>query len=202
MATLGRETLGPFGSACEAYEAAEEAKPKLCMTVEELEVFMTREWKIRKGQRRDEIQHFCWYEATISSTALADITGTVAAVSHRLCAQRRWHRDRPSAQLRPPLRRRQSQRVSRATRSRHCGSRRERGTAAAAWEGRGCAMRSTTWTELCVMFTSSGGCSIIASGHCAGRRGPAEGHRRPRAGLPRVHSCPPDRASFEKRLSV
>jgi hypothetical protein len=85
MATLGRETLGLFGSAREAYEAADEkAELKLgClgMTVEELEVLMTRERKIRKGQRRDKIQHFCLYEATISSTALADIPGTVAPIA-------------------------------------------------------------------------------------------------------------------------
>ncbi len=78
MATLGRKALGPFSSAREAYEAAEKATLKLGMTVEELEVFMTRERQIRKGPRRDEIPHFCLYEATISSTALADITGTVA----------------------------------------------------------------------------------------------------------------------------
>jgi hypothetical protein len=68
MATLCRRALGPFGSA-RAYEAAEKAKLKLDMTVEELEVFMTRERKIRKGPHKDEIPHFCLYEATISSTA-------------------------------------------------------------------------------------------------------------------------------------
>ena len=52
MATLGREALGPFSSAREAYEAAEEAKLKLGMTVEELEVFMTRERKIPKGPHK------------------------------------------------------------------------------------------------------------------------------------------------------
>ena len=56
MATLGREALGPFGSAREAYEAAEKAKLKLGMTVEELEVFMTRERKIRKGPRKGELE--------------------------------------------------------------------------------------------------------------------------------------------------
>jgi hypothetical protein len=52
MATLGRKALGPFGSAFEAYEAAEEAKLKLGMTVEELEVFMTRGRKIPKGPHK------------------------------------------------------------------------------------------------------------------------------------------------------
>jgi hypothetical protein len=60
MAMLGREALGPFGSAREAYK--EEAELKLSMTVEVLEVYMTRERKIRKGQHRDEIQHFCLYK--------------------------------------------------------------------------------------------------------------------------------------------
>jgi hypothetical protein len=141
MATLGRKALGPFGSSREAYKAAEEAELKLGMTVEELEVFMTRERKIRKGQRRDEIPHFFLYEATISSTALADITGTVAPI---VCAAQVSSRPPIRAQLRPPPRRRQSQRASRATRLRHCGGRWERGTAAAAWEGRGRAMRITT----------------------------------------------------------
>ncbi len=81
MATLGRKALGQFGSAREAYKAAEEAELELGMTVEVLEVFMTRERKIRKGQRRDEILHFCLYEAMISSTALADITGAVAPIA-------------------------------------------------------------------------------------------------------------------------
>jgi hypothetical protein len=81
MATLGRKALGPFGSAREAYKAAEESELKLGITVEVLEVFMARERKIRKGQRRDEMPHFCLYEATISSTALADITGTVAPIA-------------------------------------------------------------------------------------------------------------------------
>ncbi len=80
MATLGR-ALGPFGSAREAYEAAEKVELKLGTTVEQLEVYMTRERKIRKGQRKDEIPHFCLYEATISSTALPDITGTVAPIA-------------------------------------------------------------------------------------------------------------------------
>ena len=56
MATLGREALGPFGSAREAYEAAEKAKLKLGMTVEELEVFMTRERKILKGLHKGELE--------------------------------------------------------------------------------------------------------------------------------------------------
>ena len=42
---------------------------------------MLRERKIRKGPRKDEIPHFCLYDATISSTALADITGTVAPIA-------------------------------------------------------------------------------------------------------------------------
>jgi hypothetical protein len=48
MATLGR-TLGPFGDARSAYEAAEKAELKLGLTVKELEVYMTRERKILKG---------------------------------------------------------------------------------------------------------------------------------------------------------
>jgi hypothetical protein len=56
MATLGREVLGPFGSAHEAYEAAEGAQLKLGMTVKELEVYMTRERKIRKGPRKGELE--------------------------------------------------------------------------------------------------------------------------------------------------
>ena len=56
MATLGRGALGPFGSAREAYEAAEEAKLKLGMTVEELKVFMTRERKIPKGPHKGELE--------------------------------------------------------------------------------------------------------------------------------------------------
>ncbi len=42
---------------------------------------MPRERKIRKGLRKDEITRFCLYEATISSTALADITCTVAPIA-------------------------------------------------------------------------------------------------------------------------
>jgi hypothetical protein len=56
MVTLGRKALGPFGSAFEAYEAAEGAKLKLGMTVEELEVFMTRERKIPKGPHKGELE--------------------------------------------------------------------------------------------------------------------------------------------------
>jgi hypothetical protein len=86
MATLGRKALGPFGSAREAYEAAEEVELKLGMTVtvEELEVFMTRERKICKGPRKNAIPHFCLYKATISSTASADITSTVACAARVL----------------------------------------------------------------------------------------------------------------------
>ncbi len=51
MATLGR-TLGPFGDACAAYKAADLAGLKLGLTVQELEVYMTRERKILKGQRK------------------------------------------------------------------------------------------------------------------------------------------------------
>ncbi len=50
MATLGR-TLGPFGNARAAYDAADKEGLKFGMTVEELEVYMTREWKILKGPR-------------------------------------------------------------------------------------------------------------------------------------------------------
>jgi hypothetical protein len=55
MATLGR-TLGPFGDARSAYEAADQAGLKLGLTVEELEVYMTRERKIRKGPRKGELE--------------------------------------------------------------------------------------------------------------------------------------------------
>ena len=55
MATLGR-TLGPFGDARAAYEAADRAGLKLGLTVEELEVYMTRERRIVKGPRRGELE--------------------------------------------------------------------------------------------------------------------------------------------------
>ena len=55
MATLGR-TLGPFGNARAAHEAADKAGLKLGMTVEELEVFMTRERKILKGLHKGELE--------------------------------------------------------------------------------------------------------------------------------------------------
>ncbi len=51
MATLSR-TLGPFGNARAACEAADKAGLKLGMTVDELEVYITRE-RIRSAQRRD-----------------------------------------------------------------------------------------------------------------------------------------------------
>ena len=57
MATLGRKALGPFGSALEAYEAADKAGLKLGMTVEELEAYMTREWKIPEGPRKGELEN-------------------------------------------------------------------------------------------------------------------------------------------------
>ena len=116
MATLGR-TLGPFGNARAAHEAADKAGLKLGMTVEELEVDMTRERKIRKGQRKDEILHFCLYEATISPTASrsADITGTVAAIA---CAALVALRQPIAAVQRGGFERRQSQRASRAARYR------------------------------------------------------------------------------------
>ena len=55
MATLGR-TLGPFGDARAAYEAADQAGLKLGLTVEELEVYMTRERKIPDGPRKGELE--------------------------------------------------------------------------------------------------------------------------------------------------
>jgi hypothetical protein len=55
MATLGR-TLGPFGDARAAYEAADRAGLKLGLTVEELEVYMTRERRIVKGPRQGELE--------------------------------------------------------------------------------------------------------------------------------------------------
>ena len=55
MATLGR-TLGPFGDARSAYEAAEKAELKLGLTIKELEVYMTRERKILKGPRKGEFE--------------------------------------------------------------------------------------------------------------------------------------------------
>ena len=55
MATLGR-TLGPFGDARAAYEAADQAGLKLGLTVEELEVYMTRERRIVKGPRKGELE--------------------------------------------------------------------------------------------------------------------------------------------------
>jgi len=55
MATLGR-TLGPFGDARAAYEAADRAGLKLGLTVEELEVYMTRERRIVKGPRKGELE--------------------------------------------------------------------------------------------------------------------------------------------------
>ena len=57
MATLGW-TLGPFGDARAAYEVADQAGLKLGMTVEELEVYITREWKILKGPRT--LQNIEW----------------------------------------------------------------------------------------------------------------------------------------------
>ncbi len=53
MATFGR-TLGPFGNACAACEAADKAGLKLGMTVDELEVYKTRERIIRKGPHKGE----------------------------------------------------------------------------------------------------------------------------------------------------
>jgi hypothetical protein len=55
IATLGR-TLGPFGDARAAYEAADQAGLKLGLTLEELEVYMTRERKILKGPRKGEVE--------------------------------------------------------------------------------------------------------------------------------------------------
>ena len=55
MATLGR-TLGPFGDARAAYEAADRAGLKLGLTVEELEVYMTRQRRIVKGPRKGELE--------------------------------------------------------------------------------------------------------------------------------------------------
>ena len=55
MATLGR-TLGPFGTAREAYDAADKAGLKLGLTLEELQVYMTRERKIRKGPRKGTVE--------------------------------------------------------------------------------------------------------------------------------------------------
>ncbi len=55
MATLGG-TLGPFGDARAAFEAAEQAGLQLGLTVEELEVYMTRERKIVKGPRKGELE--------------------------------------------------------------------------------------------------------------------------------------------------
>jgi hypothetical protein len=55
MATLGR-TLGPFGTAREAYDAADKAGLKLGLTLEELQVYMTLERKIRKGPRKGTVE--------------------------------------------------------------------------------------------------------------------------------------------------
>ena len=55
MATLGR-TLGPFGDARAAHKAADQAGLKLGLTVEELEVYMTRERKIPNGPRKGELE--------------------------------------------------------------------------------------------------------------------------------------------------
>jgi hypothetical protein len=55
MATLGR-TLGPFGTAREAYDAADKAGLKLGLTLEELQVYMTRERLIRKGPRKGTVE--------------------------------------------------------------------------------------------------------------------------------------------------
>ena len=52
----GHGRLGPFGSAREAYEAADEAGLQLGMTVKELEAYMTREWKILDGPRKGELE--------------------------------------------------------------------------------------------------------------------------------------------------
>jgi hypothetical protein len=55
MAKLGR-ALGPFGSARAAYDAATTAGLKLGMSVEELELYMTRERVILKGPRKGETE--------------------------------------------------------------------------------------------------------------------------------------------------
>ena len=55
MATLGR-ALGPFGSARAAYDAATTAGLKLGMSVEELELYMTRERVILKSPRKGETE--------------------------------------------------------------------------------------------------------------------------------------------------
>ena len=55
MATLGR-TLGPFRNASAAYKAADQAGLKLGLTLEELEVYMTRERMILKGPRKGELE--------------------------------------------------------------------------------------------------------------------------------------------------
>ncbi len=60
MVTLG-QTLGQFGDARAAYEAAEKAGQKLGLTVNELVVYMTREQKILEGPRKGEfglMRHF------------------------------------------------------------------------------------------------------------------------------------------------
>jgi hypothetical protein len=80
MATLGRKALGPFGSAREAYEAAEGRKLKLGMTVEELEVFITREQKIPKGPRKDEIPHFYRHHRT---NCVRSAGGIATRTAHR-----------------------------------------------------------------------------------------------------------------------
>ena len=64
---------------------------------------------------------------------------------------------------------------------------------------RGAAQREP-FTELCVMFTSLLGGSLIPSGHCAGRRGPAGPPAAPRRATART--LPPRQSLTEQNYTV
>ena len=196
MAKLGR-ALGPFGSARAAYDAATTAGLKLGMSVEELELYMTRERVILKGPRKGEIPHFCLCEATISSTVSrsADITCTVTPTA---CAA-------PVAS-RPPIVAVQRGLVE-ATAAPAPVAAREPGSTLAAllrqagtWAGSREAQRNVNHYRIVRHVHLSSGGSLIPSGHCAGRRGPAGPPAAPRRATART--LPPRQTLTEQNYTV
>ena len=183
MATLGR-ALGPFGSARAAYEAADTAELKLGMSVEGLEVYMTRERLICMGPRKAS-----------TASRLADITGTVAPIA---CAA-------PAAS-RPPIAAVQRGAVeanAAPAPAREPGStiaallpRRQAGT----WAGSREAQRNVNHNRIVRHVHLSSGGSLIPSGHCAGRRGPAGPPAAPRRATART--LLPPRQTLTEQITI
>ena len=164
MATLGR-TLGPFGDARAAHEAADQAGLKLGLTVEELEVYMTRERKIPDGPRKGEL------ETRVVPVALFELLD-VHETHDFECSDGRCNQAGFLPHKYTP-------------RGAHAAGSKSAGTDATAW--RGVAWRGVAWrrqTEVTECRQRPGGaCKIIER---ARRRTPGA-----RAGQPREPQGPP-----------